>query len=212
MTPARTGRTLKPTKDRIIEAALRAIKEEGYAGTTARAIAQRGGFNQAAIYYHFGDVKQLLLAALDETSRRRMDDYKRLLDGADSPEDLIRIAATIFRQDLKAGHITVLSELIAGSLTHKELGPAVVNQLKPWIAFAEEAIRKVAPGSLLESLIPVEDVAVAIVAFYVGIDLLHQLDRKAARAEALFESASRLAPMISMVMNMTGGAAGDDAA
>ena len=53
---------------------------------------------------------------------------------------------------------------------------------------------------MLESLIPARDVAVAIVAFYLGVDLLHQLDPAESPAERLFDHASRLAPALSMLM------------
>ena len=60
------------TKERIVVAALETLKEEGFAGTSARAIARRGNFNQALIFYHFGTLNDLLLAALDRTSAERM--------------------------------------------------------------------------------------------------------------------------------------------
>ena len=50
------------TRSRIIEAALQTVREEGFAETTARAIARHGGFNQALIFYHFGSVDALLVA------------------------------------------------------------------------------------------------------------------------------------------------------
>ena len=50
------------TRDRIIEAALETVRVEGFADTTARAIARHGGFNQALIFDHFGSVDELLTA------------------------------------------------------------------------------------------------------------------------------------------------------
>jgi AcrR family transcriptional regulator len=188
------------TKDRLVEAALATIKEEGYGGTTARAIAGRAGVNQALIYYYYGDIKNLLLAALDATSAKRMRSYEALLEKTETIEDLVQLAKDIYREDLASGHVTVLSELIAGSLQHKELGPEVIRRLRPWIDFAEQSITKVTRGSVLESLIPARDVAVGIVAFYLGIDLLHQLDPADSPADRLFDHAARLAPGLEMLM------------
>lgn len=188
------------TKQRLVEAALAAIKEEGYGGTTARAIAGRAGVNQALIYYHFGDIKNLLLAALDATSAERMRSYQALLDKTETLEDLVRLARDVYREDLAAGHVTVLSELIAGSLQHKELGPEVLKRLKPWVEFAERSISKVTRDSVLETLLPARDVALGVVAFYLGIDLLHQLDPSEAPADRLFDHAARLAPALGMLM------------
>src|SRR6266581_2280999 len=44
------------TKRRILDAALEALRTEGFAGATSRAIARIGGFNQALIFYHFGSL------------------------------------------------------------------------------------------------------------------------------------------------------------
>jgi AcrR family transcriptional regulator len=188
------------TKERLVEAALATIKEEGYGGTTARAIAGRAGVNQALIYYYYGDIKNLLLAALDETSAKRMQSYQALLEKTETIEDLAQLAKDIYREDLASGHVTVLSELIAGSLQHRELGPEVIRRLRPWIDFAEQSITKVTKGSVLETLIPARDVAVGIVAFYLGIDLLHQLDPADSPADRLFDHAARLAPGLEMLM------------
>ncbi|HEU4867785.1 MAG TPA: hypothetical protein VFV09_08665, partial [Actinomycetota bacterium] len=54
--------------------------------------------------------------------------------------------------------------------------------------------------SVLEKLIPARDVAVGIVAFYLGVDLLHQLDPAESPADRLFDHASRLAPALGMLM------------
>jgi AcrR family transcriptional regulator len=53
------------TKLEIVEAAVETLKTAGFHGSSAREIARTGGFNQALIFYHFGTVRQLLLAALD---------------------------------------------------------------------------------------------------------------------------------------------------
>jgi AcrR family transcriptional regulator len=188
------------TRERLVEAALATIKAEGYGGTTARAIAGRAGVNQALIYYYFGDIKNLLLAALDATSAKRMRSYEALLEKTESVEDLVQMAKDIYREDLASGHVTVLSELIAGSLQHPELGPEVIKRLRPWIDFAEQSISKVTRGSVLETLVPARDVAVGIVAFYLGIDLLHQLDPAGSPADRLFDHAARLAPGLEMLM------------
>ncbi len=188
------------TKERLVEAALATIKEEGYSGTTARAIAGRAGVNQALIYYYYGDIKNLLLAALDETSAKRMRSYEVLLENTETIEDLVQLAGDVYREDLAAGHVTVLSELIAGSLQHPELGPEVLKRLRPWIDFAEQSICKVTKDTVLEALVPARDVAVGIVAFYLGVDLLHQLDPAESPADKLFDHASRLAPALGMLM------------
>jgi AcrR family transcriptional regulator len=190
------------TKARIVKAAVAVLKESGFSGATARAIAGRGGFNQALIFYHFGTVNSLLLSALDETSKQRMAAYDALLAEASSAQDLVAAAIEIYREDLDSGHITVLAEIIGGSLSHPELGPEVVARMEPWIDFAERAFAKVIVGSPLAQLLPTRELAFGLVAFYLGIEMLNHLDGNRKRAEALFEVASQMSPM---VVSLLGG-------
>src|SRR5688572_17881174 len=140
------------TKDRIIEAALVTLKEDGFAGASARAIARHGDFNQALIFYHFGTVNDLLLAALDKTSEIRMAKYGESVKGVDSIGEAVRIATDLYREDLASGHITVLSELIAGSLDRPDLAPEIIERMEPWIGLAEEAVRNaLEPVGLIEA-------------------------------------------------------------
>jgi AcrR family transcriptional regulator len=191
------------TKGRIIRAALQTLIEEGFAGASARAIARVGGFNQALIFYHFGTLNDLLLAALDDTGARRLVRYRQAFEGAESAEDKIAVAAALYREDLDSGHITVLSELIAGSLTRPDLGPEVVARMEPWVEFAQEAIKEVISGTALEEIVPVRTAAFALVALYLGIDLLSHLEEDPARAEDLFEAARGLAKLAAPLLEST---------
>ena len=189
------------TKDRIVAATLESLRTDGFAGTSARSIARRGDFNQALIFYHFGTINDLLLAALDATAAARLDRYREEIADVDGAEGLLEVAGRLYREDLEAGHITVLVELIAGSLTEPSLGPQIVERMQPWIDLAEDAIARATAGTMLEQMLPARDVAFALVALYLGVDLLTQLDDDRARVESLFETGERLAP----VMTLLGG-------
>jgi AcrR family transcriptional regulator len=192
--------TSEGTKDRIVRAALETLKTEGYAGTSARDIARRGGFNQALIFYHFGSVHRLLLAALDHTSAQRMERYRSAVAEARGLEDLLDVAARIYREDLEAGHITVVSELMAGSMAHPELKAEVMARLDPWIDFAESAIRTALRGSPLEALLPARQLAFGIVAFYCGINTLTNLSPDRPEVEQLFRTVRSLGPFLAQLL------------
>jgi AcrR family transcriptional regulator len=190
------------TKQRIIEAALETLKAEGYAGTSARAIARRGDFNQALIFYHFKSVNGLLLAALDQTSELRMARYLEAVEQADTLEDLLDVAMRIYREDLEAGHMTVVSELVAGSMAHPELKAEIIQRMEPWIDFAEGAIRKALGGSPFERALPTRRLAFALVAFYCGINMLSNLSEDRTETEELFQAARQMAPFMSAVLQV----------
>ena len=190
-TPSRGERTRR----QLIEGALETLKQEGFAGTTSRAIARVGGFNQALIFYHFGGVDSLLLAALDVTSEERLSRYRRELDGVESLEELARAARPLYEEDRASGHMTVVSQMVAGSLARPELAPEVLARMEPWIVFAEETLAKVLRGTPLEGTLPTDELAYAAVTFYLGVNLLTNLDPEPRRADQLFQRLANLAPL-----------------
>jgi len=188
----RTPQSDVPTRQRLVEAAIETLKQEGFAGASARAIAATAGVNQALVFYHFGTVNELLLAALDTTSERRMARYEEAVAGASGPAELIAAAREIYREDLAAGHLAVLGALMAGTSTVPELGPALTERIQPWIRFAAEHLGRMLSGSPLAGLVPADDAAFAIVALYLGMELLTALDDDRAHAESLFAALERL--------------------
>jgi AcrR family transcriptional regulator len=190
------------TKSRIVDAAIETLKREGFAGTSARAIAQTGGFSQALIFYRFGTVNDLLLAALDETSARRMSRYRPLVERAGDLKDLIDAAAEIYREDLASGHIKVLAEMIAGSSAVPQLGPEVAARVEPWAAFTRDIIARIQRSLPLMGLIPPDDLAFAVVSLYLGMELLTHLQGDPSTADRLFETARSLSGLLG---TMTGG-------
>jgi AcrR family transcriptional regulator len=184
------------TRRQLVEAAIETLKADGFTGASARAIAQRAGVNQGLIFYHFGSVADLLLAALDSVSAQRMEQYGEAVDGVGSPSELLDVAMAIFREDLDAGHVTVLVEMIAGASSTPGLGPEVSARLGPWFAFAERAVERTVGGSPLDSVLPVRDVAYGIVALYLGLEMLTHLNGDRTRAFGLFDHAKSLAGLL----------------
>ena len=192
---AARARPGQDTRARLVEAAIETLKAEGYAGASARAIARAAGLNQALIFYYFGNLTGLLLAALDQTSARRLARYREALAGVQAPGELLRVARELYREDLESGHITVLAEMISASSSVPELKAEIVARIEPWIQLAEGAVGRVLHRSPFRGLLPARDLAFAIVAFYLGAELLTHLDGDHTRTQALFDTAARTLPL-----------------
>ena len=188
------------TRAALIDGAIEALREVGFAGASAREIARRAGCNQALVFYHFGSVTELLLAALDDISTRRLEAYQQMLDEAGTLTDLIDSARTIFSDDLDSGHVAVLVEMISGAQAIPGLGEQVAERLAPWRAFAETAVHKGIAGSPVAAVLPVKDLAHAVVAGFLGLELLAGLDGDRAAALALFDRAR----MVAALLDLTG--------
>jgi AcrR family transcriptional regulator len=59
---------MAPTREVILDAALRVIRERGLAKATTKEIAKAAGFSEAALYKHFADKSEILLGVLQERS------------------------------------------------------------------------------------------------------------------------------------------------
>jgi AcrR family transcriptional regulator len=194
--PAARGERSAEVRSALVTAAIGALREAGFAGASAREIAGRAGCSQALVFYHFGSVSDLLLAALDEVSALRMTAYRGLLDQADSVTALVDSAREIFLADLDAGYVRVLVEMITGAHSVPGLGPRVAERLAPWREFAETAARQALGRSPLARLLPAEEAAHGVVAGFLGLELLASLDGDRSAAMALFDRARALARLL----------------
>jgi AcrR family transcriptional regulator len=184
------------TRRQLIGAAIGTLKDHGYAGASARVIADRAGVNQGLIFYHFDSVSGLLLAALDAVGDLRRERYDAAVDAVRSPSGLVEVASSIFREDLDAGYVAVLVAMIAGAATTPGLGEAVAERIAPWTGFARDAVAAVLADSPLADLVPAESVGFAVVALYLGMEMLTHLDGDRAPATALFDHALQIAGLL----------------
>ena len=189
------SRAADATRERLVRAALKTLTQEGFFGTTARAIARTGKLNQALIFYHFGSVDRLLLAALDATSQDRLNRYRAGLADVTHITDLVEAMERLYKEDVLSGHITAVQEMVAGGSSVPALRQAVLARMEPWIVFAREVIARVTAGTVVEKLVPIDDLAFSAVALYFGIETITNLGGDRSRAETLFETGRRFAPI-----------------
>jgi AcrR family transcriptional regulator len=194
----------------LIAAAIDALREVGFAGASAREIAHRAGCSQGLVFYHFGSVNDLLLAALDQVSAQRMDAYRVLAGQASSVTGLADAARSIFIQDLEAGHVRVLVEMITGAQSVPGLGGRVAERLAPWRDLAESAVGSALGGSPAARLLPPADAAHAIVAAFLGMEMLAMLDGDSTAAMAVLGRVRSVAGLLDVLARLTGPARRDD--
>ncbi|HVX22889.1 MAG TPA: TetR/AcrR family transcriptional regulator [Acidimicrobiales bacterium] len=187
------------TRRALVQAAVEALRDNGFGGASAREIAQRAGCNQGLVFYHFGSVANLLLAALDQVSEDRLARYAEAVAAPRGLAGLVAAARAVFEEDLAAGHIAVLAEMMAGASSTPGLGAEVAARIAPWRAFAADAVRSALAGTPLAQVAPPEEVAHGIVALYLGLEMLAHLDGDPAPALALFDRAGQVAALLGAV-------------
>src|SRR5919199_785952 len=172
------------TKQRVVAAALETLREDGFTAATSRAVAARGGFNQALVFYYFGSMDALLLAALDSTNQQRLDAYRSALADARTLGDVLDIATRLYREDCDSGHVDVVSQMIAGSVARPELAPQMLERMQPWIDLSEEVLARVLADTPVADAVSVQELAYAVVTFYLGANLLTHLEPDRGRTDA----------------------------
>lgn len=130
-------------------------------------------------------------------------DYTEAVEKASTLEELMAVTRQIYREDVEGGHITIFTEMVAASLAHGELAPELIVRSEPWLDFVEGAIRKAAGDTPLFQLLPAREIAYAILCFYLGVNLMTQLNEDTSRVESLFEFAGRLAPMVNPLLQQS---------
>lgn len=193
-------------RDALVDAAFETLREEGYARTSARAIAARAGCNSALIFYYFDSVGDLLVEALARSSRTQLGKYEEALAEVTGIEGLVASVRSRLRDDMASGHVKVLAELIGASSSDEHLRAAIFAQVTPWMALTEKSLDRILPASGLGQLVPPKQLAFVVVSLVLGMELLADVAGNEETIDQLFESAHTLASLLSAFG--TAGAAG----
>ena len=202
-----TSKKGSATRERIVAAALDTVRAEGFANTTARAIAAHGGFNQALIFYHFGSVDELLDEAFHEVSERQVARYREAVQDLGSLTDLVQIARRLHAEDLETGATTTVTQMMAAA-TDPERGGVLLDRFDLWIGLVQEALERAAAEYPVASVVPPREAAYAICAMFLGIELMSRLDPERSEAEAVFDMMQNAAELVERFAPMVFGAFG----
>jgi AcrR family transcriptional regulator len=183
------------TRQRIIDAALETVRSDGFADTTARAIARHGDFNQALIFYHFGSVDELLMEAFGQVSERQVARYREAVAKVTSLTDLVTIARGLHDEDMADGSVTAVTQLMAAA-TDPERGEMLLDRFDEWINLVEQALQQAAGGSPMAAMVPPREAAYAIASMFLGIELLSRLHPDRSEATAVFTMMESMAGLI----------------
>jgi AcrR family transcriptional regulator len=182
-------------RQRIIDAAFVTLRDLGYADSSARAIANAGGFDQAQIFYYFGSVNNLLVAALESSSLRQLAAYREAVQGVTSVTEVLDAFRTHMAEDLASGHVKVLAELIAAGTSDAALRDMVGELFEPWIELSVETVTGILAASGLDALLPGDQVAFAVVCLVLGVQQVVTLTGDSQRALDMVDAARNVASL-----------------
>lgn len=190
----------KDTPDRLIEAALATIGEQGIAKASARTIAATAGVNQALIFYHFKSLDDLLVAACRAGARERIEAYRDELRQVRDLRGLLAFAHRMHEAEQAAPNVAILAQLLAGAQTHAVLREPTSEGLRLWAREIQIVLDRVLAAHPLGEAIDSRGFARAVAAAFVGIELYGGVDRDG--ADAAIGALTSLGEMVALVEDL----------
>lgn len=159
------------TKTRLLEATMDTIRMDGLVKVSARTVADRAGLAQGLIFYHFGTVSDLIAAACLSATQERVERHADQFAAVTSLTDLIDLGVAIHIEEAAAGHVDVLSHVLAASHHDPAMAQAAKAALDLWRPALESAVERALNSSPLAGVIAPPEVTGLILAAFVGFEL-----------------------------------------
>ncbi|HEU4600098.1 MAG TPA: TetR/AcrR family transcriptional regulator [Solirubrobacterales bacterium] len=182
-------------RERLLEAAIVCLREEGYARTTARDLVAASETNLASIGYHFGSKENLLNAALVEAFRRWLDPLVALAaePGPQTPLERLQRSLSAGMATLEENRSLIASALEAwAQMSRSEELRAALERSYQEFHEAIAMTTRAAFAELGQEEVDADALATLIIALFDGLLVRWQLDReRAPSAERLVGAADR---------------------
>ncbi|MDI1465529.1 TetR/AcrR family transcriptional regulator [Catellatospora sp. KI3] len=188
---------MSDTKQRLLDGAMATLRDHGIAGASARTIAAAAGVNQALVFYHYGSVEDLLVAACRAGTEVRVGAYRERLASVTSLRGLLDVGRALHTEERDLGNVAVLAQLLAGAQGGGKLTESTAQALDLWTVEIEHVLRRVLTGSPIAEIADVPGLARAVSAAFIGLELYEGVDPDGAqRAMAALEQLAVLVEMV----------------
>jgi AcrR family transcriptional regulator len=181
----------------LLEAARQALVEDGIGGASARTIAKRAGVAPGLIYYHFGDLDQLLAATSRVFSAERAEVWQSELSSCHTLTEVVQTASRLHVTERETGSLIMLAQLLAGGRGNETLTAAVYDNFEMLAGIVEGTISGILTGTPLETMLDAHGLSRTISAGFIGLELL---DNTVPDGTDLFEHLRTLAQLADEVL------------
>jgi AcrR family transcriptional regulator len=132
----------RSTRALLLAAAADLLRQEGYAATSTRAVADRAGARLSLVHYHFGSKRGLLLAVLEDLTERLLHRQQAMFDDERAFAEQWRTACDYLREDIRSGYVRILWELWAAGLADPELAERWRATQRSWRELIEARLER----------------------------------------------------------------------
>ena len=159
------------TKESILEAARESLREEGYSGTSIRAVAERAGVQLSLVHYHFGSKQSVLVAVLERENEKLLERQQALFTGPGPLSAKWRAACRFLEDDLESGYVRILWELWAAGLADEQLAARWRDATAGWRRLMAEVFEEWSREVGLELPISATAVATLVANLFQGLEV-----------------------------------------
>ncbi|MCW2750197.1 MAG: hypothetical protein JWR83_1307 [Aeromicrobium sp.] len=160
------------TRRRLIDATMETIRVQGIATVSARTIAATGGVNQALIFYHFGNVSNLIGEACLVSVNERVTTFGPRLDAVTTFAGLVDAAVALHVEERALGNVNVLAQVLAGSQSNPELAEVTGRALRVWTDKVEEVLARLLAASPIGEAFDAKTLANLVSSTFIGLELM----------------------------------------
>lgn len=185
------------TKQRLLDGALKALREHGITGVSARSIAAAAGANQALVFYHYGTVEELLAVACRQATTSRVTAYAERFAAVTSLRELLQVGRDLHTEELRQGNVSVLAQMLAAGQHGGLIAETTAAALQLWVDEIEKVLHRLLAGSPVAEIADVPGLARAISAAFIGLELYEGIDEPG--AQRALDALDQLAVLVEVV-------------
>ncbi|WP_067180830.1 TetR/AcrR family transcriptional regulator [Microtetraspora niveoalba] len=188
------------TRSRLFRAAVELIAEQGFAGTTVDAIAERAGVAKGTVFYNFGSKDALFAALLDHGIQRLALSLAEAAEGPTGASPLARLDAVVLAQLRFFDEYGPFARVLFGEMWRTAWQDAVVRLREGALGVYERVLADaVAAGELRAGF----DTGTAATALF-GMVLTVSIERRALRPDRPVEEVH--ATLVELIHGRVAGA------
>lgn len=132
MRPRRTYKKSEASRQQVLDAAIRALAEHGYAHTSVSVIAEQAGMSKGAVHYHFESKDDLIAQVLARCAEVVRERVRAAWDAPGEPAAKVRSALREMRKERTRGsaELRVLADLMAQGIYDPKLKRALSSMFE----------------------------------------------------------------------------------
>ncbi len=189
--PRRTYKKSETSRRQVLDAAIRALAERGYARTSVSDIAEAAGMSKGAVHYHFESKDDLIAQVLVRCAEAMRERVREAWEAPGEPHERIRRALREMRVSRKqvSAELRVLADLMAQGIYDPKLRKSLSTMFE---ANRDEVFRHLKHGFEvlgLEPTVPIHIMPRLVIGMLDGLALHDFFDPMDASDDELVQTA-----------------------